>query len=216
LRCFNLDEDALATKRKLEVISGFIVTIVVRKTVSTVLSNPVPCRDVVNAAHLGAGVTASRAATALKPVLRRFAYAVGGLAAGIGTRGLPVRVEVDGRVLADGRRRVLMVGVGNGTTIGGGTPLAPDARPDDGLADVVVSFSTGPVRRLAYGVLLRLGRHGRQDTVVTTRGGRVEITGPPMEVNADGELTGPVTTRTWTVTPAAWRVIVPSPAAPPP
>jgi YegS/Rv2252/BmrU family lipid kinase len=171
---------------------------------------------VVNAAHLGAGVTASRAATALKPVLRRFAYAVGGLAAGLGTRGLPVRVEVDGRVLADGRRRVLMVGVGNGTTIGGGTPLAPDARPDDGLADVVVSFSTGPVRRLAYGVLLRLGRHGRQDTVVTTRGGRVEITGPPMEVNADGELTGPVTTRTWTVTPAAWRVIVPSPAAPPP
>nr|WP_184988241.1 diacylglycerol kinase family protein [Sphaerisporangium rubeum] len=165
---------------------------------------------VVNAVHLGVGVTASRAASALKPVLRRLAYPVGALAAGIGVRGWPLRVEVDGTVVADGRRRVLMVGVGNGATIGGGTPLAPRATPDDGLADVVVSFSTGPLRRLAYGVLLRLGRHGRQDTVVTLRGAAVAVQGPPMRVNADGELTGPVTRRTWTITPAAWRIIVPA------
>ncbi|MEO3811093.1 diacylglycerol kinase family protein [Sphaerisporangium sp. B11E5] len=168
---------------------------------------------VVNAVHLGAGVTASRAASALKPVLRRLAYPAGALAAGLGARGRPVRVEVDGTVVADGRRRVLMVGVGNGTSIGGGTPLTPRARPDDGLADVVVSFSTGPLRRLVYAVLLRLGRHGRQDTVVTLRGTRVTVRGPQMDVNADGELTGPVTHRTWTVTPAAWRITVPASTA---
>ncbi|MFD1118067.1 diacylglycerol/lipid kinase family protein [Sphaerisporangium aureirubrum] len=170
---------------------------------------------VVNAVHLGVGVAAGQAATALKPVLRRFAYAAGGLAAGVRARGWRVRVEVDGRVLADGRRRVLMVGVGNGTSIGGGTPLTPGARPDDGLADVMVSFSTGPVRRLVYGVLLRLGRHGRQDTVVFARGSRIQISGPASEVNADGEITGPVSGRTWTVTPAAWRITVPSPVPPP-
>jgi diacylglycerol kinase family enzyme len=119
-------------------------------------------------------------------------------------------VAVDGRAIADGRRRVLMAGVGNGSTIGGGTPLAPDARPDDGQADVVVSFATGPLQRLAYGVLLRLGRHARHEAVRTARGSRVRISCPPLRVNADGELIGPVTDRTWTVEPGAWSVNAPT------
>jgi hypothetical protein len=52
---------------------------------------------VVNAVHLGVGVEAARAAQPLKPVLRRFAYAVGSVIAGARMAGLPLRVEVDGR-----------------------------------------------------------------------------------------------------------------------
>ncbi|MCK2212258.1 lipid kinase [Actinomadura sp. ATCC 31491] len=166
---------------------------------------------VLNAVHVGVGAEASRQATPLKPVLRRAAYAAGALLAGVRSRGWRLRVRVDGRPVADGRRRVLMVGIGNGASIGGGTPLAPDARPDDGLADVIVSYAVSPGARLAYGVLLRLGRHPRREDVATFRGREVVIEGEPVPANADGELHPPAARRSWTLRPAAWRIIAPPP-----
>ncbi|GAT70617.1 lipid kinase [Planomonospora sphaerica] len=160
---------------------------------------------VVNAVHLGAGAEASERAAPLKPVLGKLAYPLGGLLAGVRSRGWKLRVTVDGRPLAHGRR-VLMVAVGNGVTIGGGTPLTPRARPDDGRVDVVVAATTGPLARLAYALRLRRGTHLGLRDVVTDRGGEVAVSGDPVPVNADGELTGPVTGRRWTVLPAAWRI----------
>jgi YegS/Rv2252/BmrU family lipid kinase len=165
---------------------------------------------VVNAVHVGVGARASEQAVALKPVLRRAAYAVGALLAGARTQGWRLRVRVDDELVSDGRRRVLMVGVGNGVSIGGGTPLAPDARPDDGLADVFVSYAVSPPARLAFGVLLRLGRHPERDDVRTVRGTTITVEGEPVPANADGELSPPAPYRTWTLRPAAWRVIVPA------
>ncbi|MEV0624947.1 diacylglycerol/lipid kinase family protein [Nonomuraea wenchangensis] len=164
---------------------------------------------VLNAVHVGVGAEASRRATPLKPVLRRAAYAAGALLAGVRSKGWRLRVRVDGEPVADGRRRVLMVGVGNGASIGGGTPLTPDARPDDGLADVVVSYAVSPWGRLAYGVLLRLGRHPERDDVATFRGRAVVVEGEPVPANADGELCPPAPHRSWTLRPAAWRVVAP-------
>ncbi|QYC44112.1 Putative lipid kinase BmrU [Nonomuraea coxensis DSM 45129] len=166
---------------------------------------------VLNAVHVGVGAEASRQATPLKPFLRRAAYAAGALLAGVRSKGWRLRVHVDGRQVADGRRRVLMVGVGNGVSIGGGTPLAPGARPDDGLADVVVSYAVSPWGRLAYGVLLRLGRHPERDDVATFRGRAIVVEGEPVPANADGELCPPAPRRSWTVRPAAWRVVAPRP-----
>ncbi|MGA4991320.1 diacylglycerol/lipid kinase family protein [Nonomuraea bangladeshensis] len=164
---------------------------------------------VINAVHVGVGAEASRRATPLKPVLRRAAYAAGALLAGVRSKGWRLRVRVDGELVADGRRRVLMVGVGNGASIGGGTPLAPGARPDDGLADVIVSYAVSPWGRLAYGVLLRLGRHPERDDVATFRGRAVVVEGEPVPANADGELCPPAPRRSWTLRPAAWRVVAP-------
>ncbi|MEU4510997.1 diacylglycerol kinase family protein [Nonomuraea wenchangensis] len=164
---------------------------------------------VLNAVHVGVGAEASRRATPLKPVLRRAAYAAGALLAGVRSKGWRLRVRVDGELVADGRRRVLMVGVGNGVSIGGGTPLAPGARPDDGLADVIVSYAVSPWGRLAYGVLLRLGRHPERDDVATFRGRAVVVEGEPVPANADGELCPPAPRRSWTLRPAAWRVVAP-------
>ncbi|MEZ7125563.1 diacylglycerol kinase family protein [Nonomuraea sp. AD125B] len=164
---------------------------------------------VINAVHVGVGAEASRRATPLKPVLRRAAYAAGALLAGVRSKGWRLRVRVDGELVADGRRRVLMVGVGNGASIGGGTPLAPEARPDDGLADVIVSYAVSPWGRLAYGVLLRLGRHPERDDVATFRGRAVVVEGEPVPANADGELFPPAPRRSWTLRPAAWRIVAP-------
>lgn len=165
---------------------------------------------VVNAVHVGVGARASEQAAALKPVLRRAAYAVGALLAGARTKGWRLRVRVDGELISDGRRRVLMVGVGNGVSIGGGTPLAPHARPDDGLADVFVSYAVSPLARLSFGMLLRRGDHPERADVVTVRGSTITVEGEPVPANADGELSPPAPRRTWTLHPAAWRVIVPA------
>ncbi|MFG1943846.1 diacylglycerol/lipid kinase family protein [Nonomuraea sp. NPDC048826] len=165
---------------------------------------------VVNAVHVGVGAHASEHAAALKPLLRRAAYAVGALVAGARSRGWRLRVKVDGEPVTDGRRRVLMVGVGNGVSIGGGTPLAPHARPDDGLADVVVSYAVSPLARLAFGVLLRRGRHPERADVITVRGRGVTVEGEPVPANADGELLPAATRHAWTLHPAAWRMIVPA------
>jgi diacylglycerol kinase family enzyme len=163
---------------------------------------------VVNAVHLGIGAEAAEKAAALKDRLGKAAYAVGSVAAGVREAGWRLRVEVDGSpVPVD--REVLMVAVANGRTIGGGALLAPDALPDDGLVDVVVATSTGPLARLGFAVALRDGEHVERDDVTVVRGRTVTVSGDPFPLNADGELAGPVSARTWTVRPAAWALVVP-------
>jgi diacylglycerol kinase (ATP) len=167
---------------------------------------------VVNAVHLGIGAEAARTATGLKSRLGRFAYVVGGISAGLREPGWRLRVEVDGRVLIDIGRRTLQVGIGIGTSVGGGSLLTPDAAPDDGLADVVVSAAVGPLARLLYGLRMSRGTHvGRRD-VWTARGTTVSVAGESFWCNADGELQGPLRRRVWTVHPRAWRLLVPASA----
>lgn len=165
---------------------------------------------VVNAVHLGVGAEAARRSLSWKRRLGKPAYALGAALAGT-TPGWRLRVEADGAVLSDIDQRVLMVGVGLGSSIGGGTPLTPDARPDDGLAEVVVSRATGPLARAGYALRLRRGTHGERADVRTVRARTVSVSGQPFPVNADGELSGPVSARTWTLQPRAWRLLAPPP-----
>jgi diacylglycerol kinase family enzyme len=164
---------------------------------------------VVNVVHLGIGAQAAEQASAVKDRLGKAAYAVGSAVAGVREQGWALRVEVDGEVLHEGGP-VLMVGVCNGRTIGGGAEIAPDARPDDGLLDVVVATSTGPLARLGFGVAMRSGEHVERDDVQTARGRRVTVSGEAFPANADGELHDPVESRTWTVLPGAWSLVVPA------
>lgn len=162
---------------------------------------------VVNVAHAGLGASAAEAADDLKGHLGALAYPVGALLAGARATGWALQVEVDGRALVDEGASVLLAGVGNGRSIGGGTPLCPDAVPDDGLLDVVVALSTGPAARVAFGAALRTGRHVERDDVRTARGRVVRITGEPVGHNADGEISAPVAARTYAVEPGAWSVL---------
>jgi diacylglycerol kinase family enzyme len=165
---------------------------------------------VVNAVHLGIGAEAAEQAAAWKERLGAAAYAVGSAVAGVRATGWTVRVVADGTVLHEGEP-VLMVGIANGRTIGGGAPLAPDASPSDGWLDVVIATSTGPLARLGFGVAMRDGEHVEREDVHAVRARSVTVSGDPYPVNADGELDGPIESRTWTVEPGAWSLLAPSP-----
>ena len=165
---------------------------------------------VANVAHAGIGAEAAKAAADLKETLGAAAYPLGAALAGITAAGWGLRVEVDGVVVAEEDERLLMVGVCNGRTIGGGAPLAPHASPADGLADVVVCRAVGPLARLGFAAGLRDGEHLLRDDVGLVRGRQVTVSGEPFPLNADGEVTEDVTFRTWTVRPDAWSALVPA------
>ena len=164
---------------------------------------------IVNAVHVGVGAEAGREAKGWKSRIGKPGYVVGAVIAGLKTQGLRLRVEADQEVVTDLDRLVLQVGVGNGRTVGGGTELLPDADPEDGLLDVVVSFATAPLRRLSYAARLKQGTHPRLRDVRYLRAREVSVTGQDFWCNADGELEGPDRHRAWRVVPGAARMVLP-------
>jgi diacylglycerol kinase (ATP) len=166
---------------------------------------------VVNAVHVGVGADAAVAARPLKSRLKIAAFPIGGLIAGLRAKGLRLRVDVDGSALwRSGRRRVLMAGVANAPSIAGGTAtFGPDAVVTDGLFDVTVSLAVGPLARIGYAINLIRGTHPGRADVIHRRARTFTINGDPFHTNADGEIAGPYTRRSWTIRPAAWRCILP-------
>ena len=169
---------------------------------------------VVNQVHIGASALASRRGATWKERLGPFGlgilgYPVGAVLAAVRPPTIRLRVEVDGRVVTDVDRHVLMVAVGNGTSVGGGTELTPDADPEDGKADVLVSFATAPAARLGYAVDLLRRRHPDRDDTIYLRGSQVSVAGEEFWLSADGEVTGPEGRRTWHVERAAYSMLLP-------
>jgi diacylglycerol kinase family enzyme len=162
----------------------------------------------VNAVHLGIGAEAVRLGARAKARLGAPGFAVGAVLAGVRFAGWPLVVDVDGRRMPE-RGRVLMVGLSIGRTIGGGAELAPDADPTDGLTEVTVASTTGPLRRLSFAYRLREGRHVELSDVDTRRGVRVVVDGEPVRANVDGEISEPRAHWEWTAVRAAWQLLAP-------
>ena len=141
--------------------------------------------------------------------LGRFGYPVGAVQMAIYPPVLSVKVEVDGELVAGAHEKVLMVALGNGATVGGGTPLTPDADPHDGLIDVLIATPASVLDQLEYFVHLQAGSHEAYAKARIVRGRTVTISGSPFDVNSDGEIDGPVTERTWRIVPDAYDMVVP-------
>jgi YegS/Rv2252/BmrU family lipid kinase len=164
---------------------------------------------VVNHVHIGIGAEASRHAHAWKSRFGRVGYLFGTAIASFKPPYMRLRVEVDGEVVADVDRRLLQVAIGNGSSVGGGTDLTPDADPSDGRIDVMISFAVGPLARIAYAFHLRRGEHEDRDDVRSLRAQTVSVTGPEFFCSADGELYGPETSMTWHIERAAFQMLLP-------
>lgn len=171
---------------------------------------------VVNAVHVGVGAEAGALAAKAKVHLRKVrlgkvAYPAGALAAGLTADPDELHVTVDGELLHQGP--TLLVAVGIGTSVGGGTPLSPQANPFDGLMDVTVSTAAGPLTRIGYAASVSAGTHLDRDDTITARGRTLLIEsadGRPFRANADGEISGPLVRREWQVVDGAWQLVVPS------
>jgi diacylglycerol kinase (ATP) len=119
-------------------------------------------------------------------------------------RPYPLLIETDTDTV---RTDATMVSLGNLPYYGGGIPICPDARPDDGLLDITVVGATS--RRDLVTILprLRTGRHIDHPAVRTLRARSVHLSGENHWVAyADGERQArlPLTVR---CVPAAVSVV---------
>jgi YegS/Rv2252/BmrU family lipid kinase len=174
---------------------------------------------VVNNVHVGLGAQASRKAATWKTRLGsigvrkvnlgRLGYPIGAALSALHPPNWRLRVELDGEVVNDVDRPVLMVAIGNGSHVGGGTEITPDADTRDGRLDVMISRAVSPLAKLGYVAHLRRGEHDERDDVVTLRGRSVKVSGDEFWLSADGEVSGPERSRSWRLEPAAYSMILP-------
>lgn len=164
---------------------------------------------VVNNVHIGIGAQASRKAHKWKKRLGRLGYPIGALLAAVNPPFVRLRIEVDGEEVADFAHPILMVAVGNGPNVGGGAEITPEASPEDGKMDVMISFAIGPIARFGYALGFRKGEHHEREDVKYLRASTVSISGQDFYCSADGEVYGPERQRTWRVEPGALRMVLP-------
>ena len=175
---------------------------------------------VVNNVHVGAGAEASRKGSKWKTRLGsigigklnlgRLGYPIGAVQSAFNHAELHLRVEIDGKVVNDLDRPVLMVAIGNGANIGGGTEVTPHADPESGSVDVMVSRAVSPLAKLSYTMkMAREGSHLEHPDVDYHRGQTVSVSGEAFYCSADGEIYGPERQRSWHVQPGAYRFVLP-------
>jgi diacylglycerol kinase (ATP) len=171
---------------------------------------------VVNNVHVGVGAQASRNAVPMKPVIGRLGYVLGAVKASVNPPFVRMRIQVDDHVVADFAHPILMVAIGNGSRVGGGARITPEADPTDASLDVMVSFSTSLWAKLGYAVRFRGGTHHERADVLYVRGRSVTMSGQPFWCSADGELFGPERNRSWHIEPGAYSMPLPEEGSDPP
>lgn len=161
----------------------------------------------VGIASVGFDSEANAIANAAPARLGNLVYAYGALRASISYRHATFTVE------ADGDRRTFTgwsVVAANASTYGGGMVMAPAARMDDGLLDVVMSERTSRAHFLRTLPRIFKGTHVEDPSVRVGRAREVRVSADrPFVVYADGDPIGtlPVTIG---VLPGAVRVLLPA------
>jgi len=139
-------------------------------------------------------------------------YTIAALRAMAIVKPVPIRVTANGDTWAG---TAWLVAVGNSHCYGGGMPIVPNARIDDGRLDAVIidgAVSRAEVIR-RFPQMMR-GRHEGIDGVHLRSGASITIDGPrEQDVWASGERVGSLPA-TIDVVPGALRVLVPATSPP--
>lgn len=150
----------------------------------------------VNVASIGiSGLVTQLVNAAPKTFGGRFSFLVGSLRGIARWKSRPVVLRLDGEVVYDGA--LSLAAVANGPWFGGGMNVAPDARFDDGLLDVVFAAGLGRMRLVRLLPTLYSGSHVSDPEVHLLRGARLEADAAPGEVwiELDGEPLGTLPAR---------------------
>ncbi|MER7110298.1 diacylglycerol/lipid kinase family protein [Streptomyces sp. NPDC000229] len=159
---------------------------------------------VLGSVYAGVDAVANRYANQSRLLRGSASYYAGGARAVAGWRPATYRITVDG---TEHRRRGYTVVAANSGFYGFGRRIAPDARVDDGMLDVVV-IRHAP-KRLFFTMMneLKTGAHLRRPQVEVLRGKEIRVEADrDLPYGADGEVdaTLPVTIR---VQPGALHVL---------
>ncbi|MGW3561829.1 diacylglycerol/lipid kinase family protein [Streptomyces sp. NPDC000963] len=160
--------------------------------------------SVLGSVYAGIDAIANRHANASRLLRGAASYYAGGLRAVLAWKPAAYRVTVDGVVH---ERTGYTVVAANSGFYGFGRNIAPDARLDDGLLDVVVITHTSKRHFFAVMNELKTGAHVRRPQVEILRGKEIRIEADrALPYGADGEVDSvlPVTVR---VQPKALRIL---------
>jgi YegS/Rv2252/BmrU family lipid kinase len=139
----------------------------------------------------------------------RFAFALHSAVDMLTYRNRPVRIRIDD--VFDEIVAVSTVAVANGRYFGAGMNVAPDAKPDDGLFDIVVMGAAPRTEAMAAMRLLYTGEHLTLPHVRAYRGRTLtaspveETRGRPVLIDLDGESGGRIPA-TFEILPGALRL----------
>jgi YegS/Rv2252/BmrU family lipid kinase len=164
-----------------------------------------------NIASTGASAVIAESVNQTSKKLGRFGFAVGTLKGLAVWRNRRIRLRVD-----DGVDREIdfnSVAVANGRCFGGGMQIAPNARLDDGLLDVITIGPVGPARFVTQGRRIYQGSHLEMEEFTEDRGREVRVEAvdrgdESIPVEVDGEHPGFLPLRA-TVLPGALNLIAP-------
>lgn len=161
-------------------------------------------RPFVNASSAGLSPIAARKAHGLKRALGPFAYAVGGLRAGLTADPISCRVRCDGTERFAGRAWQVTVAVTG--AFGGGAEIEAD--PHDGVLDAVVIEARSRVWLALHAYGLRRGRIESHSAATNCSGREVVVeTEGVGGFNVDGELIEGECFR-FTIEPHAFELVV--------
>lgn len=146
----------------------------------------------------------------LKTLAGRFAFVLAGAGVLLDFDPVPTAVTLDGAAAPDLSTALQMFVVCNGPTIGGGRPIAPAARLDDGLLDVVLVRATSTPEFIALLRRITAAEHV-DDPLVTYRQVRsLELAfARTIAVNTDGEVLTRQHCR-YTIRPGALSMLAPA------
>ena len=163
-------------------------------------------RYFVNAADVGIGAEVVRRAAASPGFLGGTVSFLGAAVASLLVhRNAAVRLRLDAGPVE--QLRIRTIAIANGAFLGGGMRMAPRARPDDGLLEVVIIGDIGRLEAIGSLPLLYRGTHDRLKVVRFASARRVEVDADaPIGVEADGELVGSIPA-VFEVLPNALRVL---------
>jgi len=139
-----------------------------------------------NVASAGLSGVVTRHVRGSKALGARLAFLIGTLAGLVTFRPSAMRLRVDGAVVYEGG--IALAAVANGRYFGGGMHVAPEARPDDGLLDLVVVPALRKHVLVTRLPRLYRGTHLSVPGVALFRGRRVEL--EPLGQPALGEIDG--------------------------
>jgi len=123
-----------------------------------------------------------------------------------------VEIEFDGHVI---RQRVLMAVIANGPREGSSFWVAPGARYDDGLLDLVIAGTMSKLQMLAMVPKFMKGTHIHDRRVATERARHVIVSSEdPLYIHVDGEVLCEEAHRVEaTLIPSCLRIIAPAETA---